>query len=60
MRFNDLRRETQVAIVIFLVVVAGLLAIALYGWLTGAWEWPVDWRETSELSRKSGVRSALG
>jgi hypothetical protein len=50
MRFNELRRDTQVAIVIFLVVIAGLAAIALYGWLTGAWEWPVDWRETSELS----------
>jgi hypothetical protein len=48
-RFNDLRRDTKIAIIIFAAVVAGLIAIAFYGWATGAWEkFPFDWRESAQ------------
>lgn len=34
------RPEAPVVIVIFAVVVAVLIGLALYGYLTGAWEMP--------------------
>lgn len=31
-------RPVRIAIVIFVLIVALMLALALYGWLTGRWE----------------------